>query len=194
MVSIVQTHKYTCKCKALFWWHGWLLNCTQHSQNRASPEGHTSNGNKQCRTLQIIQEWGGGKRTKSKTEPLRTKVCKLTWAWGIAIFSSSFSLSGFCADTGFKEIFTMFASWVLDRLVCCLVEWAAFLHRPGQFYSRDAVSPPGLSDIRGASSLTNKPCVGLKEKPPRCCQNKTRRPSEQQSFSTKHTTGGLFAE
>lgn len=36
-----------------------------------------------------------------------------------AIFSSSFSLSGFCADTGFKEIFTMFASWGLGLVVVC---------------------------------------------------------------------------
>lgn len=87
----------------------------------------------------------------------------------------------------------MFASWVFDRLVCCLVQWAAFIHRPGRFYSGDAVSPPGLGDIRGASSLTNKPCVGLKEKPPRRCQNKTPRPDETPRFGAKHTTGELLA-
>lgn len=139
-------------------------------------------------------EAGGGKGANSTREPSRTKVCKLTWAWGIAIFSSSFSLSGFCADTGFKEIFTMFASWGLGLVVCCLVRWAAFLHRPGQFYSGDAVSPPGLSDVRGASSLTNKPCVGLKEKPPRYCQNKSHRRRKQQSLNPEKTNGVFFSE
>lgn len=55
------------------------------------------------------------------------------------------------------------------------------------------MSPPGLGDIRGASSLTNKPCVGLKEKPPRRCQNKTLRPDETPRFGAKHTTGELLA-
>ena len=44
---------------------------------------------------------------------------------------------------------------------------------PGCFYSGEAGSPPGLCDLRRASSLTNKRCVGLREKPPHRCQNKS---------------------
>ncbi|KAG7229342.1 hypothetical protein INR49_013000, partial [Caranx melampygus] len=64
---------------------------------------------------------------------------------------------GFCAETGWKVIFTI-------ALVPSTV--------PGRLYSSEPVSPPGLGDLRRASSLTNKHCVGLKEKPPRRCQNK----------------------
>lgn len=45
---------------------------------------------------------------------------------------------------------------------------------PGRLYSAGPGSPPGLGDLTRASSLTNKQCVGLREKPPRRCQNKSR--------------------
>lgn len=57
----------------------------------------------------------------------------------------------------------------------------------GRLYSGEGVSPPGLSDIRRASSLTNRHCVGLKEKPPRSCQNKSPYPVTTLKSNTKHT-------
>lgn len=50
--------------------------------------------------------------------------------------------------------------------------WAGFVRRAGPLYSGEARSPPGHGDIKRASSMTNERCVGLKEKPPRRCQNK----------------------
>lgn len=62
---------------------------------------------------------------------------------------------------------------------------------PGRLYSGGPVSPPGLSDISRASSLTNKHCVGLKEKPPRRCQNKSPRPVKTFELSATCTVYGL---
>ena len=62
-------------------------------------------------------------------------------------------------------------------LVQCVIafspDWLISSTRPGRLYSNRPVSPPGLCDLRRASSLTNKRCVGMKEKPPRRCQNKS---------------------
>lgn len=93
------------------------------------------------------------------------------------ILSPSASFSGFCADTGWKVIFTMtalfcvyFASFAGERSSVSLLPNAP---SRGRFYSCRTHSPPGLNDIRRASSLTNKPCVGPGEKPPRRCHNKS---------------------
>ena len=65
---------------------------------------------------------------------------------------------------------------------------------PGRLYSGGAGSPPGLSDLRRASSLTNKHCVGLEEKPPRRCHNKSPSPGTTWKCNKKMTFFGLFAK
>lgn len=49
-LSVVFPHKNTIKCKNPLLKS--RVNCTLHSQNTATPEGHTSNGNVQYRALQ----------------------------------------------------------------------------------------------------------------------------------------------
>lgn len=62
----------------------------------------------------------------------------------------------------------------------------------GRLYSDGPHSPPGLSDIRRASSLTNKHCVGLKEKPPRRCQSKSLGAAKTFQFNVKYTVWAIF--
>ena len=86
------------------------------------------------------------------------------------ILSSSSSFSGFCAETGWKVIFTMF----VFKIALSLIWFSKLLYctEPAWLYSEGPASPPGPGDIRRASSLTNERCVGPEEKPPLCCQNK----------------------
>lgn len=56
---------------------------------------------------------------------------------------------------------------------------------PDRLYSDGAASPPGLGDVRRASSLTRERCVGPEEKPPLCCQNKSEH--TDRTFPRSHT-------
>lgn len=79
-------------------------------------------------------------------------------------------------------------------LFCLVSDFSALVSstEPGRLYTDGAVSPPGPSDLRRASSLTNKHCVGLKEKPPRRCQNKSPRSDKTLEFKTNCALCWLF--
>lgn len=59
---------------------------------------------------------------------------------------------------------------------------------PGGLYIDGAASPPGICDIRRASSLTYERCVGMREKPPRRLQHKSWR-----CVKTIHKHSNLYA-
>lgn len=79
-------------------------------------------------------------------------------------------------------------------MCACFVWFSELLSStgPGWFYSRRTVSPPVLGDIRRASSLTYRRCVGLKEKPPRRGQNKSSHPHKMFRLKAKRTVFRLF--